>query len=137
MLKHRHNVGVVIRNFRYLHAGPVRLFEFAKTHVDQQLVADQPSVDALNAVVEQYARRGFWKCFNRLRNLGHPRNHKKVWADVHADAIEPQATDKETAAGAHSGTTGYPSSTESRLVVRFYERQFVFRPAVSRAECFG
>ena len=47
--------------------------------VERQLAADQPIIDALNAVVEQHARWGFWKCFYRLRNLGHPWNHKRVW----------------------------------------------------------
>ena len=47
--------------------------------VERQLAADQPIIDALNAVVDQHARWGFWKCFYRLRNLGHPWNHKRVW----------------------------------------------------------
>ena len=47
--------------------------------VERQLAADQPIIDALNAVVEQHARWGFWKCFYRLRNLGHRWNHKRVW----------------------------------------------------------
>jgi len=47
--------------------------------VERQLAADQPIIDALNAVVEKHARWGFWKCFYRLRNLGHPWNHKRVW----------------------------------------------------------
>ena len=37
--------------------------------VERQLVADQPIIDALNAVVEQHARWGFWKCFYLLRIL--------------------------------------------------------------------
>lgn len=46
---------------------------------ERQLAADQPIIDALNAVVKKHARWGFWKCFYRLRNLGHPWNHKRVW----------------------------------------------------------
>ncbi len=46
---------------------------------ERQLAADQPIIDALNAVVEKHGRWGFWKCFYRLRNLGHPWNHKRVW----------------------------------------------------------
>ena len=46
---------------------------------ERQLVADQPIIDTLSAVVEQHARWGIWKCFYRLRNLGRPWNHKRVW----------------------------------------------------------
>lgn len=40
---------------------------------------DQPVVDALNTLVEDQSRWGFWMCFDRLRLDGHPWNHKRVW----------------------------------------------------------
>jgi len=40
------------------------------------LVADKLIIDAMNAVVEKHVRRGFWKCFYRIRHLW---NHKRVW----------------------------------------------------------
>jgi putative transposase len=44
-----------------------------------RLVQDGPVVDALNAQVEANTRWGFWKLFDRLHNLGHPWNHKRVY----------------------------------------------------------
>lgn len=41
--------------------------------------ADAPIIAALNAVIAQEGRWGFWKCRNRLRALGHPWNHKRVY----------------------------------------------------------
>jgi putative transposase len=40
---------------------------------------DQPVIDALNALVEKHSRWGFWMMFRRLRRLGHPWNHKRVY----------------------------------------------------------
>jgi putative transposase len=39
---------------------------------------DAPVIDALNAVLEKHGRWGFWKCFDRMHNRGHPWNHKRV-----------------------------------------------------------
>jgi putative transposase len=44
-----------------------------------RLVQDQPVIDALHAVVAESSKWGFWKCFDRLQNLGHPWNHKRVY----------------------------------------------------------
>ena len=35
-------------------------------------------MEALNGLVEKYPRWGFWKCYDRLRLLGHRWNHKRV-----------------------------------------------------------
>ena len=40
---------------------------------------DAPLIDALNAVVERHRRWGFWKCFDRMHNQGHPWNPKRVY----------------------------------------------------------
>lgn len=39
---------------------------------------DAEVINALNAVVMEHARWGFWKCFDRLRNQGYGFNHKRV-----------------------------------------------------------
>jgi putative transposase len=38
---------------------------------------DRPVIDALQAVVSDNTRWGFWKCFDRLRLDGRPWNHKR------------------------------------------------------------
>jgi putative transposase len=40
---------------------------------------DAPVITALQAVLERHGRWGFWKCFERLRALGHAWNHKRVY----------------------------------------------------------
>jgi putative transposase len=40
---------------------------------------DAPIISALQAVVAQHGRWGFWKCFRRLRAQGHGWNHKRVY----------------------------------------------------------
>jgi putative transposase len=42
-------------------------------------VRDGPVIEALQRVVRDAGRWGFWKCFARLRLLGHRWNHKRVW----------------------------------------------------------
>jgi putative transposase len=44
-----------------------------------RLDRDQPVIDALTTQVDQNGRWGFWKLFDRLHNLGHPWNHKRVY----------------------------------------------------------
>ena len=40
---------------------------------------DQEVIDALNALVEAQPRWGVWKYIDRLRALGHPWNHKRIY----------------------------------------------------------
>lgn len=40
---------------------------------------DQPVVEALLQLVERHTRWGFWLCFDRLRELGHVWNWKRVY----------------------------------------------------------
>lgn len=47
-----------------------------KEEVDKR---DAPVIEALNEIVSEHNRWGFWMCFHRLRNLGHKWNHKRVW----------------------------------------------------------
>jgi len=42
-------------------------------------VRDGPVIEALQQVVRDDGRWGFWKCFDSLRLLGHRWNHKRVW----------------------------------------------------------
>jgi putative transposase len=42
------------------------------------LERDQAVITALQQIVEQHPRSGFWKCFRRLRRQGHGWNHKRV-----------------------------------------------------------
>ena len=51
----------------------------AVTDGPTQADADAPIITALQAIVEQHGRWGFWKCFDRLRALGKPWNHKRVY----------------------------------------------------------
>lgn len=39
---------------------------------------DAPVVDVINGYLEAHPRRGFWKCYKRLRNIGHGWKQKRV-----------------------------------------------------------
>lgn len=41
--------------------------------------ADSAVIDAINQVLEQAPRAGFWKCYGRMRRRGHRFNHKRVY----------------------------------------------------------
>lgn len=40
---------------------------------------DAPVIAGLNAVLEKAPRAGFWMCFDRLRRMEYPWNHKRVY----------------------------------------------------------
>lgn len=50
----------------------------ARARVSRALARDAPVIDALQDVVAVRSRWGFWKCFDRLRLLGHALNRKRV-----------------------------------------------------------
>lgn len=50
---------------------------YYKPEIDRA-AKDQPVIEALNEIVAVELRWGFWKCFDRLRHLGQPWNHKRV-----------------------------------------------------------
>lgn len=44
----------------------------------RRFTRDEPVIDALNQLLSQKPRWGFWKCYARFRLTGHPWNHKRV-----------------------------------------------------------
>ena len=44
-----------------------------------RMARDAEVITALQAIVVDEQRWGFWKCHDRLRALGHGWNHKRVW----------------------------------------------------------
>ena len=77
-------VGVdLAKNVFHLHGvdrkgKPVWRRRLTRARWPQQQVRDQAVIDALNAMVENRPRWGFWKCYDRLRLDGHRWNHKRV-----------------------------------------------------------
>lgn len=43
-----------------------------------RVARDWAVIDGIDGYRDAHPRRGFWKCFKRLRKLGYPRNHKRV-----------------------------------------------------------
>jgi putative transposase len=60
-------------------AGLSRRAWYRKDPAEEVDKRDAPVIEALNKIVEEHNRWGFWMCFHRLRNLGHRWNHKRVW----------------------------------------------------------
>jgi putative transposase len=60
-------------------AGLSRRAWYRKDQAKEVDKKDAPVIDALNKIIEEHNRWGFWKCFHRLRNLGHRWDHKRVW----------------------------------------------------------
>ncbi|WP_363319067.1 IS3 family transposase [Gilliamella sp.] len=44
-----------------------------------KLQDDSVIVSVLNAITDRHLRRGFPKCFNRIKKLGYKWNHKRVY----------------------------------------------------------
>jgi putative transposase len=59
-------------------AAAVKISRAALYRVPKGRPEDTGVVEALNQIVGEHPRWGFWKCFNRLRLLGHGWNHKRV-----------------------------------------------------------
>ncbi|MBA3967473.1 MAG: IS3 family transposase [Nitrospirales bacterium] len=51
---------------------------YYQTHMDWQ-IRDTAIIDALNRLVEAHPRWGVWKYIDRLRALGHPWNHIRIY----------------------------------------------------------
>jgi putative transposase len=47
--------------------------------LEDKLARDLEVIEALQELAETRRRWGFWMCYQRLRNLGHPWNHKRVY----------------------------------------------------------
>ena len=48
-----------------------RSARYRRGAAEKQAQADAPVIDALNDIIEDHGRWGFWKCFDTLRNRGH------------------------------------------------------------------
>ena len=47
--------------------------------LEDKLARDLDVIEALQELVEKHRRWGFWMCYQRLRNMGQPWNHKRVY----------------------------------------------------------
>ena len=69
---------------------------------------DQPVIEALNEIVAVELRWGFWKCYDRLRNLGQPWNHKRVhrvYSDMKLNPKRTGASNRPSKVGARKALT--------------------------------
>ena len=75
-------IAVLVGEHRLSRVRACRIVGFSRSAYYQPTVAwavrDAPVIDALNAIVAERTRWGFWKCYRRLRADGHPWNHKRV-----------------------------------------------------------
>src|SRR5512143_4329739 len=75
-------IAVLIGEHRLSRVRACRIVGFSRSACYQPTVAravrDAPVIEALNAIVAERTRWGFWKCYWRLRADGHPWNHKRV-----------------------------------------------------------
>ena len=60
-------------------AGLSRRAWYRKDPEERRVDKDGPVIEALNEIIGEHGRWGFWLCFHRLRMLGHKWNHKRVW----------------------------------------------------------
>jgi len=60
-------------------AGLSRRAWYRKGGEEKRANKDALVIEALNEIVGEHGRWGFWLCFHRLRLLGHRWNHKRVW----------------------------------------------------------
>jgi putative transposase len=67
-----HDRGTVCRSFALSRAA------FYKPAIDH-VVKDAELIAALQAIVVEEQRWGFWKCYDRLRAQGYGWNHKRTW----------------------------------------------------------
>lgn len=75
-------IAVLVGEHRLSRVRACRIVGFSRSAYYQPTVAravrDAPVIAALNAIIAERTRWGFWKCYRRLRTDGHPGNHKRV-----------------------------------------------------------
>jgi putative transposase len=84
-----------------------------------RLVRDTAVIEALTTLVERHGRWGFWKLFGRLRNTGHPWNHRRVHRVYCALQSEPSAPDPPSRPPTTLSAPGRPADAESDLALDF------------------
>jgi putative transposase len=72
----------MVQEHRLSEAKPCRIVGLSRVALyresSDRIERDSPVVTALNDTVERHGRWGFWRCFQRLRDQSHKRNHKRV-----------------------------------------------------------
>lgn len=74
---------------------------------------DLPVIEALNEVVGKHNRWGFWKCYHRLRNMGHRWNHKRVWRVYKAMKLNRKRRAKRRLPYREAATLGTPPAVNN------------------------
>jgi putative transposase len=82
---------------------------------------DAPVIAAFTTLVEAKSRRGFWKCFNRLRLDGQWWNHKRLWRVYCVLRLNLLRPDQEASSGPVPSAAGRSPATECGMGSGFHE----------------